>query len=132
MRRNAGLGDAARIGAGRMEKSAAGAAGAIDGLFVEEEEIVGVVVTLLADHIDESGPAMANADDLIAFAQGAKSDATNGGVETRNVAASGEDADDAFLGVDVSHDSRIALSLEAEDEIILFGGVFRKGRPKEL
>src|SRR2546426_4043566 len=65
MRRNAGLGDAARIGAGRMEKSAAGAAGAIDGLFVEEEEIVGVVIILLADHIDESGPAMANADDLI-------------------------------------------------------------------
>ena len=80
MRRNAGLGDAARIGARRMEKSAAGAAGAIDGLFVEEEEMVGVVIILLADHIDESGPAMANADDLIAFAQGAKSDAANGGV----------------------------------------------------
>src|SRR5260370_42091206 len=77
---NAGRGDAAWVGAGRMEKSAAGAAGAIDGLFVEEEEIVGVVVILLTDHIDESGPAMANTDDLIAFAKRAESDATNGGV----------------------------------------------------
>jgi hypothetical protein len=69
---------------------------------------------------------VANADDLIAFADGAKSDAPDCGVETGNVAASGEDADDALLGVDVCHDSRIALSLDVEQEIILFGGVFRK------
>ena len=94
-----------------MQKSAAGATRAVDDLFVEKEEIVGVVVVLLADHIHETGPAMANADDLVALAQGAQSNAADGGVETRNVAAAGEDADDAFLGVDVSHDSRIALSL---------------------
>src|SRR5437016_13446378 len=129
MRGDGRLGHAARIGAGRMQKSAAGATRAVDDLFVEKEEIVGVVVVLLADHIHETGPAMANADDLIALAQGAQSDAADGGVETRNVAAAGEDADDAFLGVDVSHDPRIALSLEAEEEIILFRGVFRKGRP---
>src|SRR6266851_1837399 len=110
MRGDAGLGDAAGIGARRMEKSAAGAAGTINGLIVEEEEIVGIVVILLADNIHESGPAVANADDLMAFAQCAKRDATDGGIETGNVAASGEDADDAFLGVDVCHDSRLALS----------------------
>src|SRR6266487_1528584 len=126
MRGNAGPADAARIGSRRMEKGAAGAAGAIDDFFVEREEIVGVIVVLFADHIDEAGPAMANADDLIAFANGTKSDAADGGIETRNIAASGEDADDAPLGVDVSHNSRIALSQEAEQEIIYCGGVFRK------
>src|SRR5260370_9406742 len=127
MRGDAGLADAAGIGARRMEKGAAGAAGAIDGFFVEEEEIVGIVVILLADHIHEAGPAVANADDLITFAQSAKSDPADGGVETGNVAAPGEDAYDALLGVDVSHASRIALSLDVEQEIILFGRVFRKG-----
>src|SRR6266852_6443320 len=132
MRRDAGLGHPAGIGTGRMEKGAAGAAGAINGLFVEKEEVVGVVVILRADHVHEAGPAVANADDLVAFANGAKSDAADGGIETGNIAASGKDADDAFLGVDVSHYSRIAFSVEAEDEIIHYGGVFRKGRPKEL
>jgi hypothetical protein len=125
---DAGLADTARIGAGRVEKSAAGAAGAINGLFVEKKEIVGIVVILLADHIHESGPAVANADDLITLAKRAESDATDGGVETRNVAASGEDADDTFLGVDICHDSRIALSRGVEREIISLGGVFRKRR----
>ena len=127
MRGYARLGNAAGIGAGRMEKSAAGAAGAIDGLFVEKEEIVGIVVILLADQIHEAGPAVANANDLVAFAQSAQSDAADGRVKTGNVAASGEDANDASLGVDISHDSRIALSLDVEQEIILFGGLFRKG-----
>src|SRR5260370_1961552 len=104
MRGDAGLGDAAGIGAGRMEESAAGAAGAIDGLFVQEKEIVGIVVILLADHIHEAGPAVANADDLIAFANGAKGDAADGGSQTGNVTASGEDTDHAFPGVDVSHE----------------------------
>jgi len=87
-----------------VEKSAAGAAGAINGLFVEKEEIVGVIVVLVADDIDEAGPAVANADDLIAFANGAKRDAADGGIEAGNVAASGEDADDASFGVDVCHE----------------------------
>jgi hypothetical protein len=69
-----------------------------------------------------------NAYNLIAFAQSPESDAAYGGVEARNIAASGEDADDAPLGVDVSHNSRVALSWYAKQEIISRGGVFRKGR----
>src|SRR6266849_136406 len=118
MRRDARLGDAAGIGPGRMEKSAAGAAGAIDGLFVEKEEVVGVVVILLANHVDETSPAVPNANNLITFANGAKSDAANCGIQTGNVATSGEDADDASLRIDVSHNSRIALSLRTEHKII--------------
>src|SRR5216683_192835 len=109
-----------------MEKGATGAASAIDDFLVKEEEVVGVVEILFADHINEASPAVANADDLIAFAQCAESDAADGGIETGNIAASGEDADDAALGVDVSHNSRIALSRDAQQEIIHCGGVFRK------
>src|SRR5881398_1826737 len=87
-----------------MKKGAAGAARAIDGFFVQKEEIVGIVVVLLADHVYQAGPAMTNANDLIAFAQGAESDGADSGIEAGNVAAPGEDADDPFLGLDVCHE----------------------------
>src|SRR5260370_25158595 len=64
MRGDAGFADAAGIGAGRVEKSAAGSAGAIDDVFVEKEEIVGIVVILLANHVDEVVTALANADNM--------------------------------------------------------------------
>jgi hypothetical protein len=104
MRGDVGLADPPWICAGRVQKSTAGAASAIHGLFVEREEIVGVVVVLLADHIDETGPAVANADNLIPFANGAKGDTADGWIEAGNVTASGKDADDAFPGADVSHE----------------------------
>src|SRR4029077_20821823 len=104
VRGNAGFGDAAGIGARRMQESATGAAGAIDNLFIQEKEIVGIVVILLADHVRETGPTVTNADDLVAFADGAKSNRADGRIETGNVAASRENADDTFLGADVSHD----------------------------
>ncbi len=87
-----------------MEKSAAGAAGAIDDLFVQEEEIIGVVVVLVADHVHEPGPAVANANDLVAFADSAKSNGADGGIEAGNVTASGKDADNAFFSTYSSHD----------------------------
>src|SRR2546425_7054152 len=109
-----------------MKKGAPCAAGAINDLFVEKEEIVGIVVILFADHVDESGPTVTNANHLITFAERAKCDAADGWIETGNVATSSENADHASLGVDVSHNSRIALSWDAEQEIILFGRAFRK------
>src|SRR5260221_1404418 len=87
MRGNVGFGDASGIGAGRMEKGAAGAAGPIDNFFVEEEIIVGVVVILLADHVDQASPAVPNADDLIAFTDGAKRNASDTGIKAGNVTA---------------------------------------------
>src|SRR5438309_540659 len=82
-------------------------AGAIDGFFVKKKEVVGVVVVLLPDNIHEASPAVTNANNLITFANGAKSDAANCGIQTGNVATSGEDADDASLRIDVGHNSRI-------------------------
>ena len=88
-----------------MKERAAGAASTINDFFVKEEEIIGVVEILIANHVDEAGPAVANADDVEAFAKRAERNTTDGGVETGNVAASRENADDTFLGLDVSHDS---------------------------
>src|SRR5579859_3111363 len=100
------LADTPGIGARGMKKSAAGAARAIYSFFVEKEEVVGVVVVLLADHIHQAGPAVANADDLIAFAQGAQRDRADCGIEAGNITASGQYADDPFPGLDVCHVSR--------------------------
>ena len=105
VRGDAGLADAAGICAGRMQESAAGAAGAIDDFFVDDEKIVGVVLVLFADHVDEAGPAVTDADDLIAFPNGAKSDATNRGIKAGNVTTASEYADDAFLRVYACHES---------------------------
>lgn len=100
---NVGFADATGIRAGRVEKSAAGTRGAVDDLFGENEKIVGVVVVLFADHVDESCPTVAKADDLIAFVERANRDAANRGIQTGDITASGENADDALLGVDVGH-----------------------------
>ena len=86
-----------------MEKCATGAAGAIDDIFGENLKIFGIVIGLVADHFDQAAPAMAKSDHLIAFAERAEGDAADCGVEPGDVAASGENTDDAFLGVDVCH-----------------------------
>src|SRR6202050_959826 len=104
MLRNVGLADAAGIGARRMQEASAGAPGAIDEFFVENHKIVGVVVVLLADHVNEAGPAVTDADDLIAFANGAKRDAADRGIEPGNVTTAGEYADDTFLRVYAYHE----------------------------
>jgi len=123
------LGDAAGIRAGGMEKGATGTAGAVDDFLVEEKEIVGVVEILLTDHIHEAGPAVANADDLVALADGAERDAANGGVETGNVTPSSQDTDNAFFSAAVCHESKVALPWDAEQEIIASSAKFRKSRP---
>src|SRR6266404_1466801 len=86
-----------------MEESAAGASGAIDDFFGKDQIIFGVVVGFVAHHFDQAAPTVAEADDLIAFAERAESDAADCGVEAGDVAAAGENADDALLGVDVCH-----------------------------
>src|ERR1700757_3383479 len=86
-----------------MEKCATGAAGAIDDVFGENLKIFGIVIGFVADHFDQAAPAMAESDDLIAFAERAEGDTTDCRIEAGDVATSGENTDDAFLGVDVCH-----------------------------
>ena len=103
MFRDVGFAGAPGIGARGMKEGAAGASGPIDDVFGEELEIVGVVVRLVADHLDQAAPTVTEADDLITFAQSAESYAANGRIEAGDIAASGEDTDDAFDFVDVCH-----------------------------
>ena len=126
--RETGFADAAGVGARRMEKRAAGTAGAVDDFFGEELVAVRIVVILVANHVHESGPAAANADDLVTFAKSAEGNGTDGRVETGNVAASRENADNAFLGPDVGHESIDRPSCDREQEIIPLAARFRKSR----
>jgi hypothetical protein len=52
---------------------------------------------------------VANADDFVTFAQRTESDGADGGVQTGNISAPGEDADDAFLCIDVGQDAESFL-----------------------
>jgi len=76
---DAGLADAARIGARGVEKSTAGTPGAIDDFFRERQEIVAVVVVLVANHFDQASPSVANADDFETFTERAKSNGADSG-----------------------------------------------------
>src|SRR5207247_2673653 len=80
----------------RVEERAAGAAGTIDDRLGERENLLAVVSALVPRVVDQAAPAMTNADDLVAVAEGANRDGADGGIETGDIAAAGEDADSAF------------------------------------
>src|SRR5207253_4521975 len=88
-----------------MEKRASGAARAIDGFFIEQEIIVGIVVILFANHVDQAGPAVADANDLKAFTQGAQRDRADGRIEAGDVPSSSEDRKSTRL-----NSSHVAIS----------------------
>src|SRR6266852_1670248 len=98
-----GLADAAGIGAGRVQESASGASSSIDNRLGKVQKVVTVIEIFVPYHFDQPGPAVANADDAVTFAQGAERDRPDGGVQTGDITASGEDADDALLSIDVGH-----------------------------
>src|SRR5205807_4681355 len=59
--------------------------------------LLAVVGAFVARVVDQSAPTVTDADDLIAVAQRANRDGADGGIETGDVAAAGEDADCAFI-----------------------------------
>ncbi len=61
----------ARPGARGMQEGAAGAPRAVDDLFVENLDVCTVVGLAVGNQLDQSGPAAADADNPIAFAQSA-------------------------------------------------------------
>ena len=95
---------AAGVGARGMQKRSAGASGAIDDVFGEDLEVFRIVVGFVAHDVDQAAPSVAEANDLIAFTERAEGDSANRGIESGDIAASGEDADDAFAGADVRHE----------------------------
>src|SRR5580700_627512 len=112
-----GFANATGIRARGMEKSAAGACGALYDFLGENQKIVGIVVVLFPDHVDETGPTVAEANNLIAFMKRTNGNAANCGIQTGDVPAAGENANDAFFGVDVCHDAE-PLPRNSEPTII--------------
>ena len=72
-----------------MQERTAGSPGPVDNFLGQHLEIVAVVCLLVADDIHQSRPAAADADHLIAFAQGTNGDRSNGGIESWDIAAAG-------------------------------------------
>jgi len=66
---------------------------------------------------------------LITLAKRAKSDATDGGVETRNVATSSKDADDAFLGIDICHALESPFQEELNEKLSPLEEFLGRGEP---
>src|SRR5437762_3004892 len=81
-----------------MQKRAAGACCTIDDLFRQDLKVLAIVGVFITHNADRAQPAMANTNDLIAFAQGANGDRADRGIESRHIPAAGENTDHAFPG----------------------------------
>src|SRR5437763_14738370 len=81
-----------------MQKRTAGACCTIDDLFRQDLKVLAVVGVFITQDADRAQPAMADTDDLIAFAEGANGDRADRGLEPRHIPAAGENTDHAFLG----------------------------------
>src|SRR5947208_14835282 len=81
-----------------MQKRRAGACCTIDDLFGQDLKVLAVVGVFITQDADLAQPAMADTNDLIAFAQGAKGDRAECGIEPGHIPAAGETTDQALLG----------------------------------
>ena len=100
---NGGLFHLAGIGARGVQEGAAAARRAIDDLFAQDRISCPCCHNFLAHDIDQAGPSAADADHLVALAQGADGHGANGGIQSRNIATAGQDAYDALFRVYVCH-----------------------------
>src|ERR1044071_251436 len=81
-----------------MQKRAAGACCTINDLFRQDLKVLAVVGVFITQDAYRAQPAMADTDDLIAFAQSANGDRADRRIEPRHIPAAGENADQTFLG----------------------------------
>jgi hypothetical protein len=103
MGRHVDIGDGAGAGARSVEEGPAGPSGPVDDLFGQDQEMLSVGSLFVSDDIDEAGPAASDADHPIPFMDGPQGDGADGRVQPRHVAASGQDADNAFFCFHVHH-----------------------------
>src|SRR5436190_23861319 len=97
-----------------MQKCAAGARCTIDDLFRQDLKVLAVVGVFITHDAHRACPAMADANDLIAFVQGANGDRADRGIEPRHVPAAGENTDQAFLG---AHATALSFSSSCKGKI---------------
>src|SRR4029450_11098290 len=91
-----------------MQKRAAGACCTIDDLFRQDLKVLTIVGVFITQDADRAEPAMADTNDLIAFAQGANGDRANCRIEPRHIPAAGENTDHAFPG---AHATPLSFSI---------------------
>src|ERR1700692_2284697 len=96
-----------------MQKRAARACCTIDDLFRQDLKVLAVVGVFITQDADRAQPAMADTNDLIAFAQGANGDRADRGIEPRHIPAAGENTDQAFLG---AHATALSFSSTMQKE----------------
>src|SRR5438093_11376023 len=80
-----------------MQKRAAGACCTIDDLLRQDLKMLAVVGVFITQDAHRAQPAMANTNDLTAFAQGANGDRADRGIEPRHIPAAGQNTDQPFL-----------------------------------
>src|SRR5438067_12189924 len=96
-----------------MQKRAAGACCTIDDLLRQDLKVLAVVGVFITQDADRAQPAMADTNDLIAFAQGANGDRADRGIEPWHIPAAGENTDQAFLG---AHATALPFSSSKQKE----------------
>src|SRR6478736_4750318 len=97
-----------------MQKRPAGPCGTIDDLFRQDLKVLAVVGVFITQDAYRAQPAMADTNDLIAFAQGANGDRADRGIEPRHIPAPGENTDQAFLG---AHATALSFSSSKQSKI---------------
>src|SRR5215212_1004064 len=93
-----------------MQKRPAGPCCTIDDLFRQDLKVLAVIGVFITQDAYRAQPAMADTNDLIAFAHGANGDRADRGVEPRHIPAAGENTDHAFLG---AHATALPFSISA-------------------
>src|SRR5436189_6362541 len=96
-----------------MQKRAAGACCTIDDLLRQDLKVLTVVDLFVTQNADRAQPAMADTNDLIAFAQRANGDRANRRIEPRHIPAAGENTDHAFFG---AHATPLSFSSSMQKE----------------
>src|SRR6266550_655392 len=93
-----------------MQKRSAGACCTIDDFFRQDLKVLAVLGLFITQNANRAQPAMADTDDLIAFAQGANGDRADRRIEPRHIPTAGENTDHAFLG---AHAIALSFSISA-------------------
>src|SRR5229473_4605690 len=96
MRRDSCARQVARPHARGVEEGAARTTGAVDDGLREQHHVLAVVGFIVPYVIDEPGPAAATTHDPVSVAQGADRDRTDGGIQTGDVPAAGQNGYRAF------------------------------------
>src|SRR5580698_483476 len=103
MRRNVGFPDLTGVVTRTVQKGATCPTGTVDDLLGQGLKVVAIVVVFFADHIDQTCPAPAQADNLTTLADRAQGNGTDCRIQTGYVAPSGEDSDHSLFLVHIRH-----------------------------